>query len=447
MIRIRISRSCTIVVLSAVLSCATASTGVAQVQSKSQRNCIVAMNKTGAAIAKQQGKANAACVIARGKQPNIDVDQCVSEDPKGKIAPAAAKLSQAERTKCDEQTPDFGYAGSDLVSTASQARRLAIARDVFGASLSDGVANCDDERDRCKCHAAVAKAIESLADKAFRVFLQCKTKALQPGKLPFEAGAIDATDLAACIDAQSVVASLAADEKQTLQKATTKLASVIEKKCADAGSTQMVFAGACASASSVAECLRDRIDCRVCEALEWTDSLTVDCDTFDDGMANASCDGEFPDSTEAFAVPGSDFTDHIPFAPANADAPDGVLAMDREANVTDPQLTAFDVHLGTGNRFAHSVTVHTGPVVGAVLSAVMVVDSSTGTIATWGTEDPEMGHLDAESPNRFQFVLNGTGPFGLQSGRSYPGSFDSVALAFSFASAGDRLAIDAVEAN
>ena len=55
--------------------------------------------------------------------------------------------------------------------------------------------------------------------------------------------------------------------------------------------TANVFPGECSGATTgtLAGCLDERVECRVCLAINAIDGLSVDCDLFDDGAANSSC--------------------------------------------------------------------------------------------------------------------------------------------------------------
>ncbi len=43
------------------------------------------------------------------------------------------------------------------------------------------------------------------------------------------------------------------------------------------------------NAAELAICLDEVVECRVCLAVNQADDLSVDCELFDDGLVNASC--------------------------------------------------------------------------------------------------------------------------------------------------------------
>ena len=49
------------------------------------------------------------------------------------------------------------------------------------------------------------------------------------------------------------------------------------------------FPGSCEGESEFAQCVDTLVECRVCLMLNAMDNLTENCDAFDDGVLNASC--------------------------------------------------------------------------------------------------------------------------------------------------------------
>ena len=74
-----------------------------------------------------------------------------------------------------------------------------------------------------------------------------------------------------------------------------KLAGKVQGKCIDKGIVPLstVFPGVCASEpdGTYAACIARRVACRFCLAVQVADDVAslLDCDVFDDGVANASC--------------------------------------------------------------------------------------------------------------------------------------------------------------
>jgi len=79
-------------------------------------------------------------------------------------------------------------------------------------------------------------------------------------------------------------------------KACDKISADLAKKCVGKGVVLATAFPACdpSSSETMAACLEAALECAVCQALNNADRLNVDCDSFDDGLANGSCSfGEF----------------------------------------------------------------------------------------------------------------------------------------------------------
>ena len=84
---------------------------------------------------------------------------------------------------------------------------------------------------------------------------------------------------------------MAEDGKGKVLKARTRLGDAIGSACDASGVTAGAFAGLCSgdTGSALRDCLAARVACRVCQGVNDMDGIAVDCDTFNDGVANLSC--------------------------------------------------------------------------------------------------------------------------------------------------------------
>jgi hypothetical protein len=251
-----------------------------QVQRKEQRKCINKLNKDTSKVAAKQGKANFGCVKAARK--GIATSACLTLDPKSKVANAKTKTTDDE-SKHDclaTNAPNFGYTNASSGNSAAQNGEVDLFVDVYGTS--DPTAVISSAKSTGKCQAAVTKGIEKVIAAKWKQYVSCKKQTLK-------GGAMAASALAACLDGDPN--SVTADPKSKIAKTLAKLDNVITvKKCA-AETVSTTFPGACSGASpaSLAFCLDVRAECRLCLAINSIDGLSVDCDLFDDGMANSSC--------------------------------------------------------------------------------------------------------------------------------------------------------------
>lgn len=257
----------------------------AQTQSDEQQVCILKMNKDGANVAAAQAKLDQSCVkqYARGKIDLSSLTACVATD--------SDKLSDKKQTSvdddaelCSTQTPAFAYAGAAAVNAAAQSGEKNLLSDLFGATFA-GVAVCETAPELCKCQAKVLKKVEGIMATTAKVFQKCKKTAL--------ATAVDYHGIADCIEDSTLEDSIPAQRASEgrIAKTVAKMGDTIAKSCDEAGVSATAFSGACAglSADTLRDCLARTAACRSCETATASDALNVNCDAFDDGIANASC--------------------------------------------------------------------------------------------------------------------------------------------------------------
>jgi pimeloyl-ACP methyl ester carboxylesterase len=273
----------------ALLMLALAPSGAGAQLTADQVKCVEALNKDATKLGAAQAKAITACVKAAGKgklPAGQNADQCLVADAKGKIAKARGKIGDDFTARCGS-LPPFGVAGAPVADTIGGVaidQTLNLLNDVLGASLTTGAIGCDADAAGCKCQQAVSKAYAKLAAVKFKEFVGCKAAAL-------EAGATSAAALEHCIGDAGTAGSIAADSDGKIAGARAKLGDAIDKKCGSGVSTALALPGLCASRSGNAlrDCIDQRVECRVCLALNAIDDLAVDCDLFDDQQVNLSC--------------------------------------------------------------------------------------------------------------------------------------------------------------
>jgi len=264
--------------------------------------CAFLMNKSAGSVATAEQKGDAKCVK---DQPTTggDATACV-DGPDEKGDKAEAKL----QTKFDDfdcvEAPAWGVnAGTccsggandgdaclvDLqcgtgtclagacIGGAAQDAANEFSHDVFGASITigaDAVGKCQE-----KVFLQASKAIGSVWKK----LAQCKKK-----NFPSIANDVDLATV--CIN------PTATDPKMQFVKMEPKVLKEATK-CEDSGVTPVAaqFPGTCnaaATPAAFATCLTNLARCRFCLGVVVGDDIdpgAIDCDVFDDTVANASC--------------------------------------------------------------------------------------------------------------------------------------------------------------
>ena len=251
-----------------------ASSALGQVQSTEQQKCINALNKNTCKVAAKQGKENFACVRAGTKGTASPL--CLSADSKGKVGNAAAKTTADESNNdcLGVNAPDFGYAPAGAGNAAAILEEQKLFEDTYGTT--DPTAVISTTKVNAQCQLAVTKDLEKLIAAKWKVYVKCKKNVLKNG-------AISAAALEACL------ASVPADPKVVAK--INKLNADISNKCGPPVVISTLFPGDCAgeTLATLGSCLEARAECRICQALNITDDLSVNCDLFDDGIANGSC--------------------------------------------------------------------------------------------------------------------------------------------------------------
>jgi hypothetical protein len=259
----------------------------ADLQTREQQKCINAINKDVAKVARAQAGDSTRCIQAagRGLLGNQTAQQCVSADNRGKVGLAAAK-TLADEVKLCSPPPDFGYTGGSASNLASIEEDVSLLADVFGSPLQDAIVTAEGTR----CQAKVAKAYAKLAQTKLKEFLRCKKAGLKTG----------AIDSAAQLDECTV--AITNDVRQKVAKARSKILKTLAGSgcfaAAPALDMAALFPGTCSAeatnATALTQCIDVRVECRVCRLINLVDDLVRDCDDFDDGQINASCDSTLP---------------------------------------------------------------------------------------------------------------------------------------------------------
>lgn len=283
--------------VASVFFLATASTVFGQAQIKEQQSCLNNINKAGVNVAKQQGKEQYACLRAAGKNDLVGMtaQDCLTADVKGRVQKKRDKTAAVDTKYCGGAgTPDFGFTGSGNANFAAETAELQLIADVFGSPLEAAVIDCDVDKPGCLCQQKVFKSVEGLAAKKAAEFLKCK-------KAVLKAGGASATVLANCVEDAGTELSLAADTKGRIAKAIANVEKNITKACVEEGVTLVgVFPGECdnLTGTMLRDCLDTQVECRVCQMINDIDGLWVNCDQFDNGVADSSCDsGVGPEPT------------------------------------------------------------------------------------------------------------------------------------------------------
>ena len=162
------------------------------------------------------------------------------------------------------------------VAEIAEAAANELTHDLYGSAVtvsSDPVTR--------RCQRTVSKAAGKLLVEHWKSFRTCKRDEF--------AGITNDADLrATCLEPQP-------DPKAKLAERAAQISTDIQLKCLDKGVSTLgvEFPGACAAEPdpTFGECIAERARCRFCRSANFADAIVapVDCDLFDDAIANASC--------------------------------------------------------------------------------------------------------------------------------------------------------------
>ena len=257
---------------------------------KEQQICINKMNKDGVKVQAAQLKVNDGCVKDEVKKGPVGfADGCIDADPKGKVAKKRAKTVSDDGKKCGN-TPAVFYSGPAVTNDAAEDTSKALLRDIFGPTLG-ALQNCDTNPEECLCQRKVINRVSKLTRAISKIWLKCKKAAMKNGKEPFTSGGAEVpAQLEQCITTHPLNGGLSveSDTKGKILKARDQLDATADQFCG-LGTDDEFDPGECsgfstppggADGNGLANCLRDLAKCRVCEMVNATDDLAIDCDAW-----------------------------------------------------------------------------------------------------------------------------------------------------------------------
>jgi cysteine-rich repeat protein len=291
-------------------------------QRPAQQRCIDKQNTSASLLTLEWGRQRTKCATEYAKGAllanltrlggTFSAEACFAADVGGRIAHRASILAAREATHCtgldlqgQTKVPDFAFQPAAVVTPAAATQADALFADLFGTDPDTALVFTDDEvvpfdRQGSRCQLTVYKRTRALSEELWRVALKAKRKTLR-GRDRTNAlitPAFDGPYLAAAIE-DWLLEELATPTR-LLAKRAEQIATRSVGRCANPNAPTLLalgdlFPGTCQTAAqadlpSLASCAAHQARCRVCQQLNASDELTIDCDRLDDGNAgNASC--------------------------------------------------------------------------------------------------------------------------------------------------------------
>jgi hypothetical protein len=248
------------------------------------------MNKNLAGVAKAQAKEIRNCIKdgARGRLAGL-IEDCLTSDPRGKVAKAKLKTVLGEMQDCIANPPGFAASSAATVNEVATRKEIDLIHDIFGSDLDAAIVHSAEDKNAFGCQQAVAKSVNRCRDTRLKEFNKCKKMGVRSGSIT------DAASLrSVCLDA---------DPRGKIVKycdpGTGKIGTTIATKCADTVLSTGFTGCNTDSPGQLAACLDQRISCHVCLTLaEGDDFGAAVCDLLDEGVENSSC-GDVPPADRA----------------------------------------------------------------------------------------------------------------------------------------------------
>ena len=246
-------------------------------QTPAQQTCINVLNSDFAKVARAQDKSILRCLKGSARKGESATACLTLPDPG--VDKARGKTRADANRRCADDPPDFGPLDADTVSNAAATAELATLSELFGPDLDAALVSEMDDKSAAKCQQAVVKAIHNCQSTQIKEFNRCKKTALKKG------GATRPEVLAGCF---------AADPKGKIAKQCDPLfgrlaTKVLPRSCGGVGLAAAFPGCATDDSGELVSCTDEAVACSVCLGLNEADGLAEDCDLFDDGVPNASC--------------------------------------------------------------------------------------------------------------------------------------------------------------
>ncbi|MFQ5352260.1 MAG: hypothetical protein ACE5D3_04220, partial [Candidatus Binatia bacterium] len=252
-----------------------------------------------AKTAKIEGKALYSCVKQYGKlklPPGATAETCIVADARGKVSRSKDKMARGFSKRCvgedppgSPRRPSVGMRVPAIASIAAMTAAASLTDRVFAGDLDTALLRESDDVAAAKCQQALTRDITKCYDARLKDYNACTKRGLKKGTI------IDSSGLEACIGA---------DTKAKVAKACgsqSKLAGDIAARCSGVDLLAAFPACGASDASSLHACLERETACVSCLAINEIGDLNRDCDSLDDGSANASCpDLTFPGTSLRF---------------------------------------------------------------------------------------------------------------------------------------------------
>ncbi len=254
-----------------------------------ERRCISTFTKSLRKVSKTHGKLIKKCVsdFAKGRLANQTPEQCVIEDPRGRLASTILKETTKVSIRCVAGFPSFGARDPSVSFGHSVISQIDLVHRALGEDLDLGLIATPQADATCQArvHAAVLKC----ADARLKEYARCQAKNIKTGAI-VDAETMSQVCLGSGLEPQP-------DPTNRIGlKCLANVTSTIARHCLTTDLTQAFPPCGESDPIQLGQCLSHQSACEMCLVLNEVGGIVRDCDAFDDGDdSNGSCQAECTD--------------------------------------------------------------------------------------------------------------------------------------------------------
>ena len=262
-------------------------------QTRLQQRCINSTNTKVASLVRGHLRNFRRCARDFARGGAASAVACITADLRNQVARAQGALERTVQSRClgsPEELPHYAFRNPTGSEPAVAAQTGGLAADLFGADLDATLVLASADPSGFRCQRELALRSIGLVEALWREARRAKRNALRGINRVGGGPAIQSpSELRSEIEA-----SIAADRSGFIGRRRSRLMARVQARCdapLNAADRAALFPGTCdtSTPASLAACGERAARCRFCGSLRDADLLPLDCDLFDDMVANGSC--------------------------------------------------------------------------------------------------------------------------------------------------------------
>lgn len=254
---------------------------------KDEEKCLTAYSKNLGKIGKVHSKIVKSCTnrFAAGTLVGQSPEACMASDPKGKVTKTAVKSVQKVARQCGGSFPSYGTGEVSATVGRTVLTQFNVMHGSIGPNLN---VNLIPQVNVARCQAKVTAAILRCQETRHNEYAKCQKRGIRNGRI---------TDLASM---ETVCLGTGFEPQpdpngRLAEHCSGRIFDAVAIHCQGIDLAQAFASCNSNSVPGVATCLTRGTACQLCRMLNDTTGFDRDCDHFDDGVDNGSCNAECGD--------------------------------------------------------------------------------------------------------------------------------------------------------